>query len=130
MNTLVNIVKKMFTVKNSNSHLSQFKIWGEATHIFKEILDVLKKCSSPKPYLATTLKTSKPFVDHFSKHGMGLIEKYFKTRTEECKIVLKNIQLGIRYLHNICNWARLHGDAALAAQVPFLRKIFEELINR
>ena len=61
MNALLTVVKKMtFTPRLSNtSRTNQLKIWGDATTIYKVMLDVIKKTASPRALLGPLLKTSR-----------------------------------------------------------------------
>ena len=130
LSTLVGIVKKNTGMKSKRLQNDQLKTWDTSIAIFKEMLNMIKKISTPRNFLGPILKNARQFLDHFLKHGMPLVDKLFMSQQEDCKNLLKALQSCTRYLHNICNFARRMQENSLAAHVPLLKKIMEELVNR
>ena len=108
MNALLGIVKKMsFSIRlNNDSRTTQLKTWGDAATIFKVMLDVIKKTSSPRALLIPLVKTSRLILDHFLRHGMSLMDKMFNEMRGDCTALLKNMQLCTRYLQHVCSFSR------------------------
>ena len=132
MNSLLGIIKKLsFSIRlNNASRTNQLKIWGDATTIFKVMLDVIKNTSSPRALLIPLLKTSRSLLDHFLRHGMPLMDKMFNEMRSDCTALLKNMQLCTRYLQHVCSFSRTKSDASLATHVPPLRKLLEQFVFR
>ena len=76
------------------------------------------------------IKLSRPFVDHFLRHGMPLMDKLFKTNSGECIALLKDLQVSTRQLQHICSHSKLQQDVALANHVPMMKKSLEAFVFR
>ena len=83
-----------------------------------------------RPLIGTVIKLSRPFVDHFLRHGMLLMDKLFKTNSSDCIGLLKDFQVSTRQLHHICSHSKLQQDVALANHVPLLKKSLETFVFR
>ena len=96
---------------------------------FQEIVSVIRVWNS-RPLIGTVIKLSRPFVDHFLRHGMPLLDKLYKTNPGDCIGLLKDFQLSTRQLQHICSHSKLQQDVALANHVPLLKKSLETFVFR
>lgn len=83
-----------------------------------------------RPLIGVVIKLSRPFVDHFLRHGMPLMDKLFKTNSGGCIGLLKDFQLSTRQLQHICSHSKLQQDVALSNHVPLLKKSLEMFVFR
>merc|ERR1711868_228736 len=105
----------------------QFSKWDDAVSIFVKIVLDLKTYVN-RNLLRHVLQHARPFIDHFIKEGMTLVEKNLKKRPDEYTELIKTLQKGTRYLQNICGHAKISQDVALSSKVPFLKKSLETLV--
>ena len=94
-----------------------------------ELVSVIRTWNS-RPLIGTVIKISRPFVDHFLRHAMPLLDKMFKSNSTECIVLLKDFQLSTRQLQHICSHSKLQKDVALANHVPILKKSLEAFVFR
>lgn len=125
---LGNLVKKLtYGVTKDKDDL--LEAWTKSTYLLQKIINPLKAWRN-RAILKAVLKHSKPFIDHFLKHGMSLLENTFKRRSTDCIDVIKTLQSSTRYLQVICTSAKADNDIALANYVPILKKSLETSVYR
>ncbi len=118
--------KTTFSSRLGSQELTkQLAAWDSSIVIFQSLLDVIKQMASPRALLGPVLKNSRLFLDHFLKHGMPLLDKLFNQRLDDCKALLKSLQICTRYLQYVCSFSRKNSDISLASQVPLLKKSLE-----
>lgn len=107
----------------------QLEQWAITTNLLHKAVNPLKTWRN-RSILMAVLKLSKPFLDHFLKHGMILLESMFKRKGTDCINIIKTLQTSTRYLHYICSSTKTDHDIALANHVPFLKKSLEAVVYR
>ena len=125
---LVSLVKQV-TFGVTKDKDEQLEFWTNATSLLQKTVNPLKTWRS-RTILMVVLKQSKPFLDHFLKHCMALLESAFKRKRNDCIDILKTLQISTRYLQMICTSTKTDNDIALANHVPFLKKSLEAVVYR
>jgi len=128
MATMVNEVKKLTYGVTKDADV-QIKIWSKAVESLVTMTTSLKIWCN-RSLLTAVLKHSRPFIDHFIKHGMPLVEKLFRKNRIECVDLIKRLQGSTRFLQSVCSHSKINQDVSLANNVPLLKKSLEVLVFR
>ena len=129
INFFVAEVKKTTYGVNKN-HEVQLATWDSCTKILKLLLDVIKPLKHPRALIGPLLKGSRPFLEHFLKHCMPLMDKLFSQNRDDCIAVLKTMQASTRFLQHVCSHSKINKDVALSNHVPLLKKALETFVFR
>ncbi|KAI9312717.1 Fanconi anaemia protein FANCD2, partial [Dichotomocladium elegans] len=95
--------------------------------IFELIIKYIKT-KEQRALFGLLLKTSRTFVDQFTKHSIPYFTNVFRTYKGEIVNILKNFQTSTRMLQIICSHVKVHKDVQLASYVPPLKKALEIVI--
>lgn len=127
---LVEMAKKIpNTSATPRSVKTTLKSWEKVVELLNQLVATVKT-NDKRSVLTTCLKSGRLIVELFYKSAMPLLDKHFKTFPTESQELLKHLQTGTRILQNVCNHAKTSRDAVLAAHVPAMKKIQENLLYR
>merc|ERR1712223_1283309 len=126
---LVMSVKDNVTFGVTKDSIEQLSIWTEAIRQFHELVSVIRVWNT-RPLIGSVIKFARPFLDHFLKHGMPLMDKLFKSHSGDCIGLLKDLQMSTRQLQHICSHSKLQKDVALSNHVPLMKKSLESFVFR
>merc|ERR1712059_76175 len=108
---------------------TQLAMWSKAVVSLSLLTGYLKFWQN-RLMLGAVLRHSRPFLDHFIRQGMPLVEKHFRRRRNECVDVIKDLQQSTRYLQSVCAHSKIVQDVSLANNVPQLKRSLEVLVYR
>jgi len=108
---------------------AQLEMWSKAIGCLSQLVACLKLWQN-RLMLGAVLKHSRPFLDHFVRQGMPLVEKLFRRRREQCLGAIKELQQVTRYLQAVCIHSKIQQDVSLANNVPLLKRTLEILLYR
>lgn len=127
---LVEMGKKIPTsTATPKSVKSTLKSWAKVVELLNQLVATVRT-NDKRSILTTCLKSGRSVVELFYKSAMPLLDKQFKNFPTESQELLKNLQTSTRILQNVCNHAKTSRDAVLAAHVPAMKKIQENLLYR
>jgi len=131
LTTLVNEAKKV-TFNPRADQDSQFNKWEKLVELFNRLTECLKNWRN-LAMLAALLKLGRRFLEHFTKHGVPLVEKLFtgglKRRTG-CINLIKRFQQSTRYMQTVCCHSKLTASVSLANHVPLVKRALEVFVYR
>jgi len=113
----------------SKDQEGMLEMWGQAVGSLGSMVACLKVWQN-RLMLGAVLKHSRPFLDHFCRHGMPNLEKVFRRRREQCISLIKELQQVTRYLQSVCVHSKIQQDVSLANNVPQLKRTLEVLLYR
>jgi len=128
MSSLVQEVRKLTygVTKDADAQLSS---WTSSIEQLVTMTISLKTWCN-RSLLSAVLKNSRYIIDHFIKHGMPVIERFFRRKRSICVDLIKNLQQATRFLQTICSHSKINQDVSLANNVPLLKKSLEVLVFR
>jgi len=131
LSTVVNEAKKVVFNPRTDQD-SQFGKWEKLVELFNRLTECLKRWRN-LAMLAALLKLGRRFLEHFTKHGVPLVEKLFtggmKRRTS-CIQLIKMFQQSTRYMQTVCCHSKLTASVSLANHVPLVKKALEVFVYR
>jgi len=131
LSTVVNEAKKVVFNPRSDQD-SQFNKWERLVGLFNRFTESLKKWCN-LAILAALLKLGRRFLEHFTKHGVPLVEKLFTggfKRRNSCIQLIKTFQQSTRYMQNVCCHSKLTASVSLANHVPLVKRALEVFVYR
>ncbi|KAI8368444.1 Fanconi anaemia protein FANCD2 [Choanephora cucurbitarum] len=86
------------------------------------------KTREQKLLLGILLRTSRTYIEQFTKHSIPFFTKIFKQHKNSILAIFKDFQTSTRMLQIICSHVKVLKEVQLAAYVPTLKKVLEIVI--
>ncbi|CAO3631631.1 unnamed protein product [Cunninghamella blakesleeana] len=86
------------------------------------------KVKEQRALFGVLLKTSKSFIEQFTKHTIPFFSRIFKDHKDYIADIFKLFQVSTRLLQIMCSHVKINKDVQLATYVPPLKKALEVVI--
>ncbi|OBZ85627.1 Fanconi anemia group D2 protein [Choanephora cucurbitarum] len=86
------------------------------------------KTREQKLLIGILLRTSRTYIEQFTKHSIPFFTKIFKQHKNSILAIFKDFQTSTRMLQIICSHVKVLKEVQLAAYVPTLKKVLEIVI--
>ncbi|KAI8093433.1 Fanconi anaemia protein FANCD2 [Halteromyces radiatus] len=100
---------------------------SQVVNLFERITNYVK-LKEQRELFGVLLKTSRAFIEQFTKHSMPFFTRVFKDHKDEIVGIFKQFQIATRLLQIICSHVKVIKDTKLATYVPPLKKALEFVI--
>ncbi|KAI8343466.1 Fanconi anaemia protein FANCD2 [Chlamydoabsidia padenii] len=100
---------------------------AQVVNIFEKITSYVKM-KEQRVLFGVLLKTSRVFIQQFTKYSIPFLSRVFKDHKDEIVAIFKQLQIGTRLLQIICSHVKVIKDVQLATYVPPLKKALEVVI--
>ncbi|PAA53495.1 hypothetical protein BOX15_Mlig005315g3 [Macrostomum lignano] len=104
--------------------------WPDSLAALHVGLDVVRAWPECVRLQAIALRHGRALVESFMRHGLPLLGRQFRCRSEPAVRLLKQIQLSTRQLQAVANTCKDRNDGPTSALVPPLRRTLETFIYR
>jgi len=121
--------KEYFLEYSQLSDNDHFQLWNRIVVMFEKMVTLLAD-RQQRSYYIICLKNSAAILNEILARLMPLLDRLWKTNSEECTDLLKTIQVATRFIQRICSQCKLNKDTLLMQRVPLVRKSLEKLLYR
>ncbi|KAI9304749.1 Fanconi anaemia protein FANCD2 [Cunninghamella echinulata] len=99
----------------------------QIVQLFERITNYVK-VKEQRALFGILLKTSKSFIEQFTKHSIPFFSRIFKDHKDYIANIFRLFQISTRLLQIMCSHVKINKDVQLATYVPPLKKVLEVVI--